>query len=516
MKYFKKFDGFIKTNEAFTSDHDFSIVDLFSPLFKTMGNLFNKAKLESILSDYDNYLTSNYNEYMKTLKPVEKIGVEDTSTDKDINVVDNKDEIVGDDGVKDTGYIKPPEIIKSPIKINKSSDLDTREDIEMMNDCEEQIQELYETGDVESAIKIMNSNSRDMQYSLKMIQKAKDNIKPFKQAKDKASKNLLKFKMGSLEYDQNKTIIDNANKEIAKHESKIEEENKKYMIAKWAMEQFRNNIEIIKNKPVVEPVVKPVNESEILPKNEFPKWDKKNMDELKKKINPFVIDEYFIKADIILNASKNDKLKSDWSLMLNELSKKWYFVYGDIRSLKNPNSSSLYDNNNDKKELTIGEIVIETIYPSAKKYTHPFDNLKNSSESYFIVENISSVFLLKKVVFDLETGDNIFFIIGNIINRNNKLNIEYIFDKTKHKSLKVIINDNKIEIFNNDNPFPVFIENKGSMIYNDRSKTITLKNTNIFSIIEKDFKKLLLDSGISKFDPPIVDDEYIEKIKSKK
>jgi hypothetical protein len=54
------------------------------------------------------------------------------------------------------------------------------------------------------------------------------------------------------------------------------------------------------------------------------------------------------------------------------------------------------------------------------------------------------------------------------------------------------------------------------MIYNDRSKTITLKNTNIFSIIEKDFKKLLLDSGISKFDPPIVDDEYIEKIKSKK
>jgi hypothetical protein len=80
----------------------------------------------------------------------------------------------------------------------------------------------------------------------------------------------------------------------------------------------------------------------------------------------------------------------------------------------------------------------------------------------------------------------------------------------------VIINDNKIEIFNNDNPFPIFIENKGSMIYNDRSKTITLKNTNIFSIIEKDFKKLLLDSGISKFDPPIVDDEYIEKIKSKK
>lgn len=519
MRYFKKFDSFVNES-AFKSDHDFNIVDMLAPLFRGVNGIFNKAKLYSIQSDLDNYLNKKYNEYENKKTSTEKPDVEITAnklsdadelyvngktSNNDNKKVEQDSEPVQlhtpvpepkseqettkeQDNVSNNEPVTP----QNPIVINKRSQYVTSVEME---DCEEILKSHYEENDIEGVKKSIKQNTLEMREFENEMNDLTDVMKSLKDARSKALKDLSKHKPNSVEHERIKnTVLDNCNKDIKTTQDKLDKAKDGYENSKWWVEQFQNNLVHFENK---------MNESsEIKPAN----WTDKDISELRKTINPYQIDEYFIRAEIITNGSKNDSLKGTWQLLVTKTAKKWYWAFGDIKTLKNPTSN--YSEKD--KNLSLAGMAIENVYKDSKKIAYPFTDLKSFKEDYYILKNINSMTLLKKVVSENDTY--VFFILGNIVlNKSNQMVLEYIFDKTKHKEMIININDIKYKFANNDE-YPVLVEHNGYITNN--TSPILLKNTDIQSLSTNDFKKLLSDSGILKFDDVKLSKEYIEKIKT--
>lgn len=552
MRYFKKFDSFINES-AFKSDHDFNIVDMLAPLFRGVNGIFNKAKLYSIQSDLDNYLNKKYNEYENKKTSTEKPDVEITAnklSDEDELYVNGKKPSQPDTTVKseepeplhtpvpepvseEEPVVEPikqeepqsakeepvkeqepvvdpikqeepqpskeepvkeqePVVSHNPIDINKRSQYVTSREME---ECEQILKTAYDEKDIEGIKGIIKGNTIEMKNHQNELAILNDSMKSMKSSKKRAEQKMIKYKRNSVEYQRIKNNeVENCNKEIKSIQDKIDEETEKYENAKWWVEQFQNNLVHFENK---------MNESsEIKPAN----WTDKDISELRKTINPYQIDEYFIRAELIANGSKNDSLKGTWQLLVTKTAKKWYWAFGDIKTLKNPTSN--YSEKD--KNLSLAGMTIENVFKDSKKIAYPFTDLKSFKEDYYILKNINSMTLLKKVV--SEDDHYVFFILGNIIvNKSNQMSLEYIFDKTKHKEMIININDIKYKFANNDE-YPVLVEHNGYITNN--TSPILLKNTDMQSLSTIDFKKLLSDSGILKFDDVKLSKEYIEKIKT--
>ncbi len=524
MRYFKKFDSFIN-EAAFKSDHDFNIVDMLAPLFRGVNGLFNKAKLYSIQNDLDNYLEKKYNEYENKKGDTEK-------TDNDVKITSNKlsvadelyvngktsnDEKESDSTEKQIPQLHTPvpepkseteqepinninnneEPItpQNPIVVNKRSQYVTSREME---ECEEILKVSYLENDIDGVRKSIRSNTEEMREFENEIRDLSDVMKSLKDARSKALKDLSKHKPNSVDYERIKnTVLDNCNKDIKKTQEKLDKATDGYENSKWWVEQFQNNLVHFENK------MKTNESSEIKPAN----WTEKDISELRKTINPYQIDEFFIRAEIITANSKSDSLKGAWQLMVAKTAKKWYWAYGDIKTLKNPSSNYTKDD----KNLSLTSMTIENVYKESKRVIYPFNDLKSYKEDYYILKNINSMTLLKKILGENDTY--VFFILGNIIvdKKTNNMVVEYLFDKTKHKEMILNINDTKYKFVNQDE-YPILVENNGYITNN--TPPILLKNTDIQTLSTNDFKKLLSDSGIMKFDDVKLSKEYIDKIKT--
>jgi hypothetical protein len=540
MRYFKKFDSFIN-EAAFKSDHDFNIVDMLAPLFRGVNGLFNKAKLYSIQNDLDNYLEKKYNEYENKKGNTEK-------TDNDVKITSNKLSVADElyvNGKKPSSSsssssldekpvkseepllhtpvpepeseleqepVEPikqeptqpkdvpvkeqePVVPQNPIDINKRSQYVTSKEMAM---CEEILKNAYDENDIEGIKSSIKDNMAEMKNHQSQLANLNDDMKSMVSSKRRAEQKMLKYKRNSVEYQKIKnTELENCNTEIKSIQDRIDAETEKYENAKWWVEQFQNNLVHFENK------MKTNESSEIKPAN----WTEKDISELRKTINPYQIDEFFIRAEIITANTKSDSLKGAWQLMVTKTAKKWYWAFGDIKTLKNPSSNYTKDD----KNLSLTSMTIENVYKESKRVIYPFTDLKSYKEDYYILKNINSMTLLKKILGENDTY--VFFILGNIIvdKKTNNMVVEYLFDKTKHKEMILNINDTKYKFVNQDE-YPILVENNGYITNN--TPPILLKNTDIQTLSTNDFKKLLSDSGIMKFDDVKLSKEYIDKIKT--
>ncbi len=539
MRYFKKFDSFIN-EAAFKSDHDFNIVDMLAPLFRGVNGLFNKAKLYSIQNDLDNYLEKKYNEYENKKGKTDnnnnnngnvKITSNKLSDEDELYVNGKKPSSLDEKPIKSdeepllhtpvqepeselkqepvTEPIKQepttpkdepvkeqePVVPQNPIDINKRSQYVTSKEMAM---CEEILKNAYDENDIEGIKSSIKDNMAEMKNHQSQLTNLNDDMKSMVSSKRRAEQKMLKYKRNSVEYQKIKnTELENCNTEIKSIQDRIDAETEKYENAKWWVEQFQNNLVHFENK------MKTNESSEIKPAN----WTEKDISELRKTINPYQIDEFFIRAEIITANTKSDSLKGAWQLMVTKTAKKWYWAFGDIKTLKNPSSNYTKDD----KNLSLTSMTIENVYKESKRVIYPFTDLKSYKEDYYILKNINSMTLLKKILGENDTY--VFFMLGNIIvdKKTNNMVVEYLFDKTKHKEMILNINDTKYKFVNLDE-YPILVENNGYITNN--TAPILLKNTDIQTLSTNDFKKLLSDSGIMKFDDVKLSKEYIDKIKT--
>lgn len=544
MKYFKNYINFL--NEKEEKDFELSLSGVFRPFAKLFSNIKTDIKLVSLINNYDKYLYDVYVEYIrnKNINIGSKI-IDVVNKNGDIKIIDDDQipDLVSSDINSDEGtsghvnngtngnFTSNNDTTSNDDTINKEDITNDDIDKNYFNILKKLIKQGYMIDEeYENILQILirfvkgkdiNSIKIERDEYVEDLNKLKTDLEV---EKSKILSFNKKIKKLSIDYEKSvgndriylKAEIQKYNTLISKTNIFIGKINLKIKYNEWCVDAFNKTIDYMVNNSI--------NES-----NDWrggavidSEWSSEDMEEINKLVNPFQIEEFYLKADILINKSKNpEKFKNKWSLYLNSLYKKWYFTF-DVRNLKTLSPKMSYSKNKDsnssaKKDLTYSSIIMDELFPDSKSYSYKFRNLINDKNKYFILVWNNSILLFRKLFFKegLYTFQFLSFLKSD--NNGNGLTIDSFLNNDK-KILKMQVGNKEIELFKEEKNYPIFIIKNGDLYLTTDFQTfnlIPLNNSIIYSIRNEYFKKIIKNSN-KDFKDIIPSEDTFEKIKNLK
>ena len=542
MKYIKEYKNFINEhNNNNDRDFEFSIFSLFRPFTKMFSNFNTNNKLTSVIHGYDEYLYNVYVEYISKRNHISKNDLENSEikvvgkdnkvhVDIEDDYSDNNDEIEyqnGTSGINNETPYKPEKYTaKKSLNIN-SPYIDEVE----ANNFAEMIDE-YINSDNLAQLRSMKAEYND---ALR-----RDTNKQALIKKDISSYNMLKKKLLAeiLTYEKDSEEEEKLRLKIKKYDDRLTELNNKMseLIIKigqhrWYLDELTKSWRYLEKKRQDEfEAEKRVRDLEAQKIKEAKStndwrggavydlsWSNFDMEKINNLINPYHVEEFHLKANVIIKASNDpEKAKEKWDIMLNSLYKKWYYTF-DVKNLRNLSPKL---NNKDKKQeevkqgLAYSTLILEDLFHNIKSYSYKFRLLKDDRNKYFILLSESNMLLIKKIVFK---NDQYCFQLLSLL-KPNKENNNVVATKllnTSSDTMEIHINDKEISLYKENRNYPIFFIEDGNMYTTKDFKNynnISLRNCNIYSLKDDHFKKIMKNSGIT-YDDMIPSSEVFDKIK---
>ena len=537
MKYFKKFSNFSKINEA--SEFGLNIFSLFKPFGTLLTKVKYKVKLTLLINKFDAYL---YDVFVEYLRRGRKLPIDNLS-DKKIDVIGEDKTIHVNDGVND-GVNKPetkPEVeadsdtsISSLLTVSPVDASESKDFIELLD-------ELIDKRNIIELKNMQREYSVALKRNMSSLTIAKDDYKNYSKEKKKEIANKLKYDQKSSEY---KFIIDKIKKydeELMKFLKKSKDLETAINAEKWYLESIEKAI-VYTNTKLKEDKLKEEEEKQE-PKKEVSKetvevdttngvtpndkyapviestdwkrgavydlsWSVKDLDNLNKLVNPFQIEEFFLKADVIISnvpEKERDGAKKIWDKYVNNVYKKWYYTF-DVRNLKSltPRSETSTSGTLGKKaemtknDLAYVSLILEEMFYNIKSYSYRFKFLIEDKNNHFILLSKNNMLLVKKILFtDNVYGFQLLCLLKPDV-QTKTLKIEKMLNTTDNK-MSLVVNDKEVSFYKEENNYPIFLIKDGDMYSSSdfkTFKTISLLNCNIYSLTDTHFKNLIKNSQI--------------------
>lgn len=432
MQFLKDYNAYL--NEDVTGMRvDISPLKVLNNILKYFKNKFNKYHIDIIADRFNNYLETVYNTYQNNEKEITSKNIE-----SDVNIA-SEDEEKEDNKVDNTE--KP---LSTTIKKDTDVDVVTPSDIEKMTELDDKKSALY-----------------------KMIQQQQDSINQLTIEYKKLDKKIenVRIKLGSA---SSPRMEDKYEKEL---KILIIESNRLRKIMKEekiVLSDLKNDLLELEKTKISESVF-----SHSISNKDWTDKDRKNIMNM---INPYIIKDFFIKIEIMLNKNdKKEELKLYWDKKLNDIYKKWYEIF-DVEKLSytvklNKTKEDTITRN--KKELSLYAYLGNNI----TNYKMPnYRGILYDKKAYYIITIDDSLFFGRI----LDKKELIFRVYGdlNFIENELIINNDYMID-----DLKIKISD-KILKFNNKKEYPEF------KILSDTVNDVKFKNIILSSITKKISDKL--------------------------
>lgn len=567
MKHIKDFQFYIKENNGSGRDFEFSIFNIFRPFGRLISNINVNIKLANLINGYDEYL---YNVYLEYLNRKTNISVSELDM-SDIRVVGKEGKVeikeFGDDDLsndKDFDFIPSQDsstsgeiVATEPEKYSSKKTMNTNspfiDEVEQQY-FSEMIDELVEEGNLFQLRQMRNEYAEAFKKDNNRVQIVRKDINNYNKTKKKFMEDILALDKNSPEYMKTEAKIDTYNKEISIQNDKLTNLLNKIGQHKWYLEETTKAVRYVerikrtekekegakKEEPstlssVTEPSAnEDSDELELQEVHEAKNswtgggvidlsWTNLDMKRINELVNPFHIEEFHLKADLVTSKSKNpEAAKTKWNMYLNSLYKKWYYTY-DVRNLRNLSPNLNNTNKADKSEVTIKEelaystLILEEMFHNIKSYSYRFKLLQNDKNKYFILLSKSNLLLMKKIMFNNEQYS---FQLLSIL-KPNKDNTAIIATKmlnTNNDKMELMVNEKEVSLYKEKRNYPIFFIQDGNMyVTSDFSNydSISLRNCNIYSLKDNHFKQIIKNSGVV-YEDVLPSQEIFDKIKKTK
>lgn len=555
MNHIKQFNTFL--NEG--KDFEFSIFSIFKPLGRLLSKINTNAKLANIINAYDDYLYNVYIEYLERKKHISKNQLQNSDIqvigkDNQIRFDDWDDDVVSNE-VPDAGTNSLNDIFQTDkYSVKKTMNADSPFiSVPESDNFAEMVDELVENGNVYLLNQMKSEYKKALKRDIEKQNIAKKDLSNLNSTKKRFMDSQLTHEKGSPEYNNIKEKIVKYNKEITNLANKSTTLISMIGAHRWYLEEIEKAINyterkkreaieaekdlknsekepIISNVDNVDKSISDDNVSEITESNDWHgggiydlHWTSSDMEQINGLVNSFQIEEFYLKAEIVINKSKDvEASKSKWNLYLNSLYKKWYYTF-DVRNLRNmsPKTSSNLKRGTieqtAKEELAYSTLILEDLFHNIKSYSYRFKMMKNDRNKYFILLSKNNMLLIKKVVFNDELY--VFQLLSLL--KPNKENNNIIVNKmlnTLDEKMEIVINDKDASFYKEKRNYPIFFIKDGNMyLTNDfiDYNTISLRNCNIYSLKDEHFKKIIKNSGVN-YEDVLPSEIVFDKIKKSK
>lgn len=498
MKHLKNFSNFLKEDKL-NRDFEISIFDLFRPFTNLIKNINLNIKLNSIANDYDNYLNEIYKKYLsinknKNIKSNNhKVNVITSISSKPDYFIDDKFSVLNSEPKS-----SPSTFIEEPPKPEKLEE----------DNFKELILDYLKSGNTIELKKLRREYEQMYDRDISKSKIIKQEIQHYNKLKKVKLEELVQYKKNTEDYKKTNILINDYNEKIFESDKKYNNYLTRANQHKWYLDEMDKIISDFKNNKIKESI--DVENS----------WNKEDMEKINHLINPYQIEEYYLKANNLIENSKNhEKTKRKWESLINDIFKKWYFIF-DVKNLRHitPNLNTFKNKPNYelRKEFSYISLILEELFPKLKTYSWPFKFLNDDRNKYFILLTSGNIFLLKKVLFhhDIISFQLITILIPNeknktIISKKGLLN-------TGDDRINLKFDSKNIELYKESNEYPILIIRDGyvySTIDMEDFHIVSLKNSNIYSMKDDSFKKIMKDSGINNYEEKLASEKIYNKIK---
>ncbi len=407
MKYLKSFRLFEASNSGGWSIKDSSTAKIFSTIFGSLGFGIKSRKLKNIAKEYDEYLQVVYDEYLKERKaPVNKNNLTD-KPDTIINVPKIKPEF-------DYNYVPEIEPKSNSNPDNERFKKEQQEFVDLGLDVHELEGLLHYSKTPEEVEKHLN----ELKSLLTQTQKDMDDImNKISNGEDDENHTLANS------YDKKKSKVDKINTILKKVKVKPNNSSSGYVNYFESIDWMAGAIQA------------PTDWSE---------EDKKN---ITAKVNPYKIEEFSLRKRSIVDSEEDQKkakkLEHAWALLINDIHKKWFYVF-EITKLDDKYKSTT------KKESPAAVKSAKTLEVLKTSFNENSQLIYSASQigfnkSYYVLSNFNNDLIL---LYKIEGSNKLFKVIGNMGISENKSKIDY-FDSDK-SSFAWNVNTNKYRNFAKD------------------------------------------------------------------
>lgn len=576
MKYFKKYETYKIINEA----NDWSLSSSWiGQFFNSVGRFVNvnakKIKLISLSREYDRYLDGIYKQYLieKELQmsknelgdidineitelisaaPVSKNKKSDdsgesyTQVEFKIDKKEIKEEIKDEqDDLKNDGDVvdKTPDVEeidknvnvkKTPTDPMQSKIRKIRIDGENVDVSDYNISRTKwsslsksEQDDVKHNILLHHYEKVAKKRATNDLKKIENKIEDLEERKREASRLRTNVSPGSDQRQKYQNSIDEISQELENAYSERRNIEKELKEAEKNLKDFYyHGIEKIIESLSLLKESKNFDNYDVI---EY-QWSETDKIAVTSMINPYTIEEIFLKADYTISGLTSEKtkkskskLKQMWGLRVNSVHKKWYYTF-NIEDLRNKRKKIIQNNDNKKKRedtIKAKEALSISFQNQIVNYSSPdFSKIESEdSKYYFLSLGKSKIIFIEKVKFFENVEKYVFKLIGEISRSNN--GDMYLKENYSNKFFNSIqYNNREIKLYKDEDGFPIVFFNKSYMYsfenINSKIENIDLVSFNL-SALSNRLSNLVINHNKSfKFKTKNVEEKVLDKIKNEK
>jgi hypothetical protein len=575
MKYFKKFDSYNNINEA--SDWSISnswVGKFFGGIGRFIGVNAKKARLIALSREYDSYLDSVYKQYLVEIEldlannelgdidikeitqlvsaaPVSKakVGKEEGETTTKVEVKMDKDEIIEEiedekednredgDAVDETPEIegseestkKPP---KDPMhsKIRKIRIEGENIDVSNYNINRSKWASLSdkEQEDVKQNILLYHYEELAQQRAKKDLNKIELRIEDLEERKKEAGRLRSNVSVGTPQRQKYQDMIDEITTELERAYVNRRNTEQELKEAEINLEEFRTNgIEKIIESLSLLKEAKEWGDNDVY-SYEWTNVDKAAVTSL---INPYVIEEIFLKADHIISSLSSEKtknaqtkLKHLWDLRIVSVHKKWFYTY-NIESLRSKTKAIVKNTDSKKKKqetIKAKDGLTSSFQNQIMNYSSPdFNRIeKERATYYFLTLGTSRIIFIEKVKFYEDDEKYVFKLIGEL-GRNGEDGVMYLKEDYREKIFSEIqFASRELVLYKGEDKFPIIFFNNSFMYsfedLNSKVENIDLVSFNLSALSDRLANNVINQNRSFKFKTSEVKEEVLNKIKNEK
>ncbi len=574
MKYIKEFKAYLNENSN-GKEFEFSIFNIFKPLGRLISNINTDLKLTNITYGYDEYLYNVYVEYLSRKTSLSKgeldsseihvVGEdkkahiselntdnnyyndEDDTYHSDLDIENTKEEDSSTSGnfnksnSNNDSKGKSYDDIIEEIKQRKYSSMNSIDIDNMFVDRVEAKQFSLLIDDVVNSDSLIDLYTMQKEYegALKRDKDAlgiiKRNITAYDRERRNADSKLLGLKKDSETYIKYLDLREQKTKLLNKETEKQTKLLDKIGQHNWYLGEIKKGVNFLKRKK--RDILKAENDAKGIPNDESVdesknswngggvidvEWTNSDMIRINQLVNPFQVEEFYLKANLVISKSKNPEAsKTKWDMYLNSVYKKWYYTF-DVRNLRNlspdlSNKRSGKDGKGDeviKEELAYSTLILEELFHNIKSYPYRFKYLGYDKNKYFILLSKNNMMLMKKVLF----SDNQYCFQFLSLLKPNKTNDNIASDKMLNNTndkMEINVNDKTVSLYKEPKNYPILFIKDGNL-YTTKDfedfQSISLKNCNIYSLKDENFKKIIRNSGVV-YEDKLPSEQIFDKIK---
>jgi predicted RNase H-like HicB family nuclease len=397
MKYLKSFRLFEADNSSWSIKNSFT-ADIFGKIFGSFGFGIKSRKLKNIAKEYDDYLQVVYESYLK---------------DRHVN---------GENQL--------------PNKPNKPTPIGLSPNQEPINPTDEKDNNLefsdlgLDVSEIEGLLKQAQSAEEVEKLLNKLKDLAVETEKDMDELLDKISKG---------EEDENKTLSDRA----SKLKDKLDRINKITSTVKPRLSTVSHFESVNWLGGAIEAP------------EDWSDEDKKN---ITSRVNPYKIEEFSLRKRGIIDAEEDNKkakkLEQSWSLLLNDIHKKWFYIY-EITKLDDKYKSTAKKESPAALKSAKTLEVLKSSFNESSQLVHSAHFI-GQKKGYYVLSNFNDELIL---LYKIEGPNKLFKVVG---------------------SMGISENKSKIDYFDSDNS--VFVWNVNTNKYRDFTKDTYIQSSEIMGL----------------------------------